>query len=57
MAEARFFHTFREDHVVCFYCGVGLSDWKDEDPWKRHALWTNGCPYLMEKKGGYIWKI
>jgi len=52
MAEAGFFRTYKNHHVLCFHCGIGLSDWKDEDdPWMKHALWTNECAYLVEKKG------
>jgi len=52
MAEAGFFRTYKNDHVLCFHCGIGLSDWKDdEDPWMKHALWTNECAYVVEKKG------
>jgi len=38
-AEAGFFRKYKNDHVLCFHCGIGLSNWKDvEDPWMKHAL-------------------
>lgn len=52
LAEAGFFYTGVKDHVTCFYCGLGLSEWEDnDDPWKLHALWMNTCLYLREIKG------
>lgn len=31
------------DHVVCFHCGGGLQEWKEnEDPWDQHAKWFPG---------------
>jgi len=50
MAEAGFFHTNRKDLVICFQCGLGLEDWSEQEPWRRHALWNNNCPYVIEKK-------
>ncbi|GBP63407.1 Death-associated inhibitor of apoptosis 1 [Eumeta japonica] len=40
LADAGFFYTGRSDKTLCFYCGGGLRDWKDNDnPWEEHAVW------------------
>ncbi|XP_012227195.1 death-associated inhibitor of apoptosis 1-like [Linepithema humile] len=55
LAEAGFFYAGNHqnnDHVLCFYCGLGLGDWQNGDnPWKLHALWMPDCFYLLEIKG------
>jgi len=51
MAEAGFFHINKKDLVMCFHCGLGLDDWSEQDPWRRHALWNNSCPYVIKNKG------
>lgn len=59
MSEAGFFHTQKDDRVICFTCGGGLSNWsKYDDPWEQHAIWYPKCGYLIEKKGqNYIDQI
>ena len=40
------------DHVRCFYCGIGLQNWDSEDnPFVEHARWSSECQYLKDKKG------
>ncbi|NXY49030.1 XIAP ligase, partial [Ceuthmochares aereus] len=52
LAEAGFYSTGNSDHVVCFHCGGGLQEWKeDEDPWDQHAKWFPGCRFVRKEKG------
>ncbi|NWX18272.1 XIAP ligase, partial [Aegotheles bennettii] len=52
LAEAGFYSTGNGDHVVCFHCGGGLRDWKEnEDPWDQHAKWFPGCRFVRQEKG------
>lgn len=40
------------DKVVCFACGVGLSDWSPEaDPALQHAKASPKCSFLLQSKG------
>ncbi|XP_068008201.1 E3 ubiquitin-protein ligase XIAP isoform X3 [Melanerpes formicivorus] len=52
LAEAGFYSTGNGDHVVCFHCGGGLQEWKEnEDPWDQHAKWFPGCSFVRNEKG------
>ncbi|NWI59636.1 XIAP ligase, partial [Calyptomena viridis] len=52
LAEAGFYSIGNGDHVVCFHCGGGLQEWKEnEDPWDQHAKWFPGCRFLSKEKG------
>ncbi|NXK90332.1 XIAP ligase, partial [Formicarius rufipectus] len=52
LAEAGFYSVGNGDHVVCFHCGGGLQEWKEnEDPWDQHAKWFPGCRFLSKEKG------
>lgn len=54
LAEAGFFYTGVRDVVACFYCGLRLAAWKqNESPWWMHALHVSedGCDYLSHMKG------
>ncbi|XP_010405986.2 E3 ubiquitin-protein ligase XIAP isoform X1 [Corvus cornix cornix] len=52
LAEAGFYSTGNGDHVVCFHCGGGLQEWKEnEDPWDQHAKWFPGCRFVSKEKG------
>ncbi|NWT84640.1 XIAP ligase, partial [Lanius ludovicianus] len=52
LAEAGFYSTGNGDHVVCFHCGGGLQEWKEnEDPWEQHAKWFPGCRFVNKEKG------
>nr|XP_054497160.1 E3 ubiquitin-protein ligase XIAP isoform X4 [Agelaius phoeniceus] len=52
LAEAGFYSTGNGDHVVCFHCGGGLQEWKEnEDPWDQHAKWFPGCRFVRNEKG------
>ncbi|NXE73908.1 XIAP ligase, partial [Cochlearius cochlearius] len=52
LAEAGFYSTGNGDCVVCFHCGGGLQEWKEnEDPWDQHAKWFPGCRFVRKEKG------
>lgn len=52
MSESGFFYTGKQDRVICFSCGGGLTDWVEEDdPWEEHARWYGHCNYLTAEKG------
>ncbi|KAM9274031.1 E3 ubiquitin-protein ligase XIAP isoform 1-T5 [Morus bassanus] len=52
LAEAGFYSIGNGDHVVCFHCGGGLEEWKEnEDPWDQHAKWFPGCRFVRKEKG------
>ncbi|XP_009887582.1 PREDICTED: E3 ubiquitin-protein ligase XIAP [Charadrius vociferus] len=52
LAEAGFYSIGNGDHVVCFHCGGGLQEWKEnEDPWDQHAKWFPGCGFVRKEKG------
>lgn len=41
-----------DDYVRCFYCGGGLSEWKQEDNiWKEHAQWFPYCGFVNLVQG------
>ncbi|XP_061214079.1 E3 ubiquitin-protein ligase XIAP [Neopsephotus bourkii] len=52
LAEAGFYSIGNGDHVLCFHCGGGLQEWKEnEDPWEQHAKWFPGCRFVGKEKG------
>ncbi|KAF1556213.1 E3 ubiquitin-protein ligase XIAP, partial [Eudyptes schlegeli] len=52
LAKAGFYSIGNGDHVVCFHCGGGLQEWKEnEDPWDQHAKWFPGCRFVIKEKG------
>ncbi|CAM9390214.1 unnamed protein product [Bubo scandiacus] len=52
LAEAGFYSIGNGDHVVCFHCGGGLQEWKEnENPWDQHAKWFPGCTFVKKEKG------
>lgn len=53
LVDAGFFYTNRGDRVVCFSCGLGLSEWDPNDqPWVEHAKHNvDKCNYLYFVKG------
>ena len=57
MAKAGFFYTGRSDQVYCFYCGIGLNKWlENDDPFVEHVKWSKRCAYMM-LLGGYKLEI
>ncbi|BFY98345.1 hypothetical protein BsWGS_01384 [Bradybaena similaris] len=52
MAKCGFYYTGFSDKVVCFACGIGLSDWSPEaDPALQHAKASPECAFLLQSKG------
>ncbi|XP_065221319.1 E3 ubiquitin-protein ligase XIAP-like [Planococcus citri] len=52
LVEAGFFYSGREDAVVCFSCGGGLSNWHQcVDPYFEHAKYYPKCSFILKKKG------
>ena len=52
LAEAGFYYTGVGDRVCCFYCGLGLKDWQENDtPWKEHVVWNTECNFTLMVKG------
>lgn len=52
LSTAGFFHTQKDDRVICFCCGGGLYNWQEQDdPWEQHALHYGHCDYLYVMKG------
>ncbi|XP_070189529.1 E3 ubiquitin-protein ligase XIAP-like [Littorina saxatilis] len=40
------------DSVRCFYCGVTLRNWREnDDPWETHVRFRFSCDYVMTVKG------
>lgn len=49
-----YFISFTEnsDAVYCFYCGIGLKEWKEGDTaWGEHAKWSPDCVFVRNIKG------
>lgn len=59
MAAAGFFHTQKADRVICFWCGIGLMQWEeDDDAWEQHALYRGDCAYVrLLKTPEYVTSI
>lgn len=52
LSDAGFFYTLLSDRVICFSCGGGLREWREEDdPFEQHALWYEHCSYVKLIKG------
>ncbi|XP_033741278.1 E3 ubiquitin-protein ligase XIAP-like isoform X2 [Pecten maximus] len=52
MAVAGFFYKGYGDAVVCFWCGVNIVSWEDEDePCLEHVKWQPLCPFIIQTKG------
>ena len=50
MASAGFFYTGRGDRVQCYYCGLLLHRWEDEDrPVAEHVRHAPDCLYIKMK--------
>ncbi|KAK7107651.1 uncharacterized protein [Littorina saxatilis] len=47
-----FYYAGYADCVRCFYCGVGLKSWdENDDPLVEHVRWRPQCVYLLATKG------
>lgn len=55
LAEAGFFYSGFGDRVCCFFCGLGLKDWRCDDiPWKEHVMWKSSCHFAVVVKGPHF---
>ena len=49
LAEAGLVYTGVRDLVICFQCGIELSDWSEEDePLKRHKEVNKECHFISQ---------
>lgn len=40
------------DRVRCFWCGLGLNSWEENDvPMEVHAIWSPLCPWVLRSCG------
>jgi baculoviral IAP repeat-containing protein 7/8 len=52
LSEAGFLYTYEGDIVECFFCGVTVHDWTNEDnPWVEHIRVSPTCTYVQMAKG------
>ncbi|XP_053378484.1 death-associated inhibitor of apoptosis 1-like [Mercenaria mercenaria] len=52
LAEAGLFYAGFSDCTRCFYCGIGMRNWSEEDdPWIEHCRWSKNCSFVKQKKG------
>ncbi|WAR16588.1 IAP3-like protein [Mya arenaria] len=52
LSEAGFFYAGTEDCTRCFYCGIGLRNWSEnDDPWTEHARFSLDCDHVVSEKG------
>lgn len=52
MAECGFTNTGTGDLVQCFYCGLLLSEWEENDEvWQEHTMHNPECVYVLLHKG------
>ncbi|XP_052762877.1 baculoviral IAP repeat-containing protein 2-like isoform X2 [Mya arenaria] len=52
LSEAGFFFAGTEDCTRCFYCGIGLRHWSEnDDPWTEHARFSLDCNHVVSEKG------
>ena len=48
LARCGFYYLQEEDKTRCFYCGIIVYQWLNEDnPWIEHAIYSNKCPHLL----------
>ncbi|KAE9528484.1 hypothetical protein AGLY_012055 [Aphis glycines] len=52
LAECGFAYTGTGDSVRCFYCGLLLLEWEEDDEaWQQHAMHNPKCVYVLLCKG------
>ncbi|CAH1731448.1 unnamed protein product [Aphis gossypii] len=52
LAECGFTYTGTGDSVRCFYCGLLLLEWEEDDEaWQQHAMHNPKCVYVLLCKG------
>ncbi|XP_025098180.1 baculoviral IAP repeat-containing protein 2-like [Pomacea canaliculata] len=52
LAPMGFFYAGYADCVRCFYCGIGLKTWEEnDDPEEEHIRWRPNCQFVLATKG------
>ncbi|XP_022180994.1 death-associated inhibitor of apoptosis 1-like [Myzus persicae] len=52
LSESGFRYTGVGDIVECFFCGLVLQKWTNDDiPWVEHAKWNPKCIFVLLCKG------
>ncbi|XP_050060136.1 death-associated inhibitor of apoptosis 2-like [Aphis gossypii] len=52
LAESGLKYTGVGDIVECFFCGLVLQKWSNDDiPWVEHAKWNPKCIFVLLCKG------
>jgi len=52
LSESGFKYTGVGDIVECFFCGLVLQKWMNDDiPWIEHAKWNPRCIFVLLCKG------
>lgn len=52
LSETGFFYTGASDKVECFFCGLRLLNWNDnENPMDQHIIYSPNCAFLKMTKG------
>ena len=48
LARAGLYYTGETDKVICFACGIVLSQWeRTDEAWSEHTRWSPKCTYLQ----------
>ena len=52
--DAGFFFVGKRDLVCCYYCGVKIQDWDNQDPLEVHIQYSPRCMFIagINKRGG-----
>ncbi len=50
--KAGFFYTGKSDKIECFFCGLRLCNWIDNEiPVEQHIIFSPKCAFLKMTKG------
>jgi len=50
LAQTGMFYTHVDDKVKCYFCGVEIGRWEQEDlPVPEHQRWSPNCPLLRRR--------
>nr|1SDZ_A Chain A, Apoptosis 1 inhibitor [Drosophila melanogaster]1SE0_A Chain A, Apoptosis 1 inhibitor [Drosophila melanogaster] len=50
LAQTGMYFTHAGDKVKCFFCGVEIGSWEQEDqPVPEHQRWSPNCPLLRRR--------
>ncbi|XP_008557841.1 death-associated inhibitor of apoptosis 1-like [Microplitis demolitor] len=54
LAAAGFYYTGVIDSVKCFFCGVEICMWEEDDPVSEHQRWRGSCRFIHNLPSGNI---